>query len=339
VPSYSFTLGTPTTEQYEFRPLNPTIDLRLKENATVNFSLNLFDPVASYIVELITELRVYRDGIKLFQGRIVPSQDSINGDGSGSTAFTAVDYRGLLGGCYIYDYDRSFWFDEDVAVIAQECVEWRQARTGGDFGITFGVGFPALGVVRDSVEFPPGTSIGEGLNGLQESKVRGFDWEVDSDRVMNLWDKRGTTSTKRLDYLGTFNDLTRTYKSEEFSNAVRASGGDQPVPEVVEAVGLASDPRGRWEKEVSWPDTETQETLDDRIEWLLEQEYKVPEEYQCKLVQGFWQGIAHYGLGDVVTMSIDQGRLSVNKQVRVHGISISLPSDSSPREDITLELK
>lgn len=336
---WTFTLGTPDNEQYEFTPLSPSLALKLKDYCELTFELNLMDAAGPYITELETDIRAYRDGTKIFQGRVVPSQDRIDVSRTGYTSFTVQDYRGLLGRCFIYDDDAAYWFDEDVAVILQEAINWRQSRTGGGLGITFGTGFPALGVVRNEVEWPPGQAIAEGMNTLQESKVRGFDWEIDANRVANMWAARGTTFLKRLEHHGTFLNLTRQYKAEEFANAVRASGGDQPVPEVVEASGLASDPRGRWEKEVSWPDTETQEVMQDRTEYLLEQEYKVPEEYDCELLPGFWQGPSHVGLGDKVTVAINRGRLVVDKELRVHEIQIDLPTEQSPKENVRLMIK
>lgn len=333
---YNFVVGSGTPQYVLANVKETSLKFGLKDASSVSFSLNQLDTIATNIVELVTDLWVYRNGDLIFRGRIGPSQDNLDAN-SGYVSFTAFDYRGLLGRRFIYDSDTAYWAGEDVATIAKSMLDATQARTSGNLGITTGVGFPTLGVVRTEVEVQVGSSIGSALDDLQESKVRGFDWEVDPLLKLNMYAKRGTTTTKYLEYKGSIKSLTRNYNTDDFANAILASGGDITDPIALESSTLASDIRGRWESESSWPDAETQELLNDRTEYLLEQVNVVPEEYNVDLSEGFWTGRTHIWLGDQITLLINYGRMSIGKVVRVHEVSIS--PDGNGAEQIQMVLK
>lgn len=335
--TYTFLIGPPDKEEHILGMIqSPKLDFDLKGSARVSFALNQADPAALHITELYTDLRVYRDGDRIFRGRVAPSRDEMDADG-GYVEFTAVDYREVLRRRFIYDDDVYFWYDEDVSVIIWDLIDTVQSRTGGDLGITKGLGFPAVGVKRSEVEFTPGSSVTDALESIQESKLRGFEWEIDPELKVNVWAQRGSQDPKAIEWQGTIKRLTRDFKTDEFANAVRASGGEIPLPEILEADNILEDPRGRWEAEVSWPDTETQEAMNDRIEYLLEQQNRVPEEYDVSLREGFWQGREHIWLGDTIRTVVNHGRLRVNSPLRVHGISIS--PDGNGGEHISLRVK
>jgi hypothetical protein len=170
----------------------PGLTFNLKDACDVSFSLNQLDPIATRITEMLTDLWVYRDGDFIFRGRVGPSQDSLSASG-GSVSFTSLDYRARAKRWFIYDDDLYFWFDEDVSVIAGDLLDIVQGRTGANYGVTRGIGFPTLGVIRSEVEFTPGSSFADGLDSLQESKVRGFDWEISPELELNIWAQRGIT--------------------------------------------------------------------------------------------------------------------------------------------------
>ena len=334
---YVFAIGLAAPEFVMSNVQSPNLSFNLKDSCEVSFKLNQNDPIAKEITELLTDLWVFRDSELFFRGRIGASQDQLDADG-GYANFTAYDYRALLGRRHVYDEDQYFWFDEDVAVIAANMLDAIQARPYGNLGITPGTGFPALGVVRQQVEISPGTSIAEALKSLEQSKLRGFDWEVSADLQINMWLKRGTHPTaKPLEYAGGISSMTRDYQADGFANVVRASGGGIPAPQIVTSDTLPTDPLGRWEKEVSWPDVETQEIMNDRVEYLLEQENIVPEEYSVEMMPGRWNGPSDFWLGDPVVMPLSFGRIDTTMSVRVHSINISL--DDSGVEKIGMKLK
>lgn len=335
--NYTFVVGG-NTPGYELPfILDPSMSFALKDTCKVSFNLNELDPLAQKIAELQTDLWVFRNRELIFRGRVGPSQDTLDGD-SGYVSFTAFDYRGVLKRRSIYDDDIYFWYDEDIAVIAKNCLDAVQGRTGGNLGITTGIGFPTLGVVRNEVEFTPGTSVASGLDSLQESKLRGFDWEVSPELELNLWAQRGIApAVRHIEYNGAIKNLTRDYKTDEFANAARASGGEIPEPIILEDPNVGTDERGRWEAEVSWPDVETQEILEDRTEYLLEQVNRVPEEYSVDLREGHWQGPSSLWLGDETILVVNFGRLGESKTVRVHEITLSPDGDGGEQVKATLK--
>lgn len=334
---YTFVVGFSEPEFVLPHILEPNLTFRLKDSCSISFKLNQLDPMAKKVLELRSDLWVYREGDLVFRGRITASRDNLDANG-GYVDFTAVDYRERAKRWFIYDDDIYFWFDEDVAVIASNVLTAVQARTGASYGVSTGLGFPALGVIRNEVEFTPGSSMAAGLDSLQESKLRGFDWEISPELELNLWVRRGVTpAAKQLEYTGAMKALTRDFKADEFANAVRASGGEIPYPEVIESADVGVDLRGRWEAEVSWPDVESQEIMNDRTEYLLEQVNRVPEEYSVDLVEGHWKGRNHLWLGDDIIMPINFGRLAVSPIVRIHEVRIS--PDGNGGEQVKLVLK
>lgn len=333
---YNFVVGSGTPQYVLANVQDTSLKFNLKDACSASFSLNQMDPIATKVVELVTDLWVYRNGDLIFRGRIGPSQDNLDAN-SGYVSFTAFDYRGMLGRRYVYETDTAYWAGEDVSTIAKAMLDATQARTAGSLGITTGVGFPTLGITRSEIEVQIGSSIGKALDDMQESKLRGFDWEIDPLLKLNMYANRGTTTTKYLEYKGSIKSLTRNYNTDDFANAILASGGDITDPISLEAATIAGDVRGRWESESSWPDAETQELLNDRTEYLLEQVNVVPEEYSVDLTEGFWTGRAHIWLGDQITLLINYGRMSISKVVRVHEVSID--PDGNGAEQIKMVLK
>ena len=333
---WKFVIGTGTAETYELRALDRKIKLDLKATSSASFSMNLTDPATGYILPLITDLKIYRDDDKVFRGRFGQFTASLD-ENSGYAGYTATDYRGILERRFFYEDDNTFWYGEDVATVVWDCLTMTQTKAEGSRGITQGIGFPTLGIIRNEVEFAPGANIMQSLTQIAENKVRGFEWDIDMDLKVNVWGVRGNNTPRAIDYRGAATSVDYNYDTTQYANAARATSGGSNSAEEIDSPSLAGNPKGRWEAQLSWPDIETQEVLEDRTQYLLEQVDKVPEEFTLKLRQGWWQGPTDVWLGDTIVVKLQYGSLNVNQTVRVHTIDITLDEDG--REEVSLVVK
>ena len=335
-PEWKFTIGPGASETFELAALDRRMRFELKDPSTVDFTLNLLHPSAAYVLPLQTDLKVYRGNDKVFRGRIGPMSAKLDPN-SGYANFSAMDYRGVLDRRLVYEEDNAYWYEEDVSTIVWDMIQFAQFRTGGSLGLAQGMGFPILGITRGEIEFQPGDSLMASLKKISENKVRGFDWDIDPDMIVHVWNARGDTTIRTFDYTGAITEVSWDYDTTQFANAARATSSGSNFAEELETVDVGTDPRGRWEAQLSWPDVETQEILEDRTQYLLEQSNVVPEEFTFKLRQGHWQGPNDLWLGDAIRVAMKYGALSLLKSLRVHNIEVSL--DESGREDVLVTAK
>lgn len=334
-PEWKFVIGAGNAEAYEIKALDRKFRFELKAPSNVSFTANLLDPSSAYILPLQTDLKCYRGTDKVFRGRIGPMTASLDAN-SGYASFSAVDYRGVLDRRLVYEDDNAFWYGEDVSTIVWDMITFIQSRTGGSYALQQGTGFP-LGVTRGEVEFQPGDSVMASLQKIADNKVRGFDWEIDPDMNVNVWAARGNTTPKNFDYKGAAISVDWDYDTAQFANAARATGSGDTFAEELETADVGTDPRGRWESQLAWPDVETQEIMEDRTQYLLEQANIVPESFTLNLRQGHWQGPYDLWLGDVVVVTLRFGALDIQKTTRIHSLEVTL--DESGGEQVSLVVK
>jgi hypothetical protein len=298
--------------------------------------------------ELIHDLIVYRDGEKLFRGRINYSQDSI-GPERHTTQFSAVDYRGML-------HRRILWEPRlygapvpeasvDQTDIAWDLINYTQALPNGDLGITRGSSTPT-GRTRDR-EYEAGQVIGSLLDNLSDV-IDGFDYEVSPEKVFNLYyPERGTEKNFPLILGGNIQEVIRTVSAPDFANAIRASGAEpehdpesvdppDPAPVVtVEATNIATAPEGRFEAQMGFPDVTRVERLQEHAEGALSRRGIVSPGYSILIDPTKWRGPEDLWLGDTVELVIRSGRLDVVTPVRIMGVKMFLYDND--HEDIRFE--
>ncbi|WP_226361849.1 hypothetical protein [Pseudonocardia sp. ICBG1142] len=171
-----------------------TVTFNLTDNSEASFTIDGRDPSCRDIVELSTDLYVYRRqradlrGSLLYRGRIGKSSDVLDADGH-SVTVPSVDYRCLLRRRLLMHGARQRWDNTDQAHIAWDLIQQAQQRTGGDMGIR--AGHVATGVRRDR-SYELGSSIGEKIQELSEV-INGFDWDItatDTDSLglqLDVW--------------------------------------------------------------------------------------------------------------------------------------------------------
>lgn len=303
-----------------------TATWRLDAAASAQFTISGRSPEAAGIAELATDLTLYRDGIKMFRGRIGPSTDDIS-PSRHVAQFAALDYRGMLGFREVGAGGASFPTLTAAGAIALSLVTTSQALSGGDWGVVAGVG-TASGTNR-TLTLDPGKSLLEAINELGRLSG-GYEWEVDADLALNLWHPtRGTNNGVVLDFGGLLSKVNRQLDPKDFGNATLVTGKQGLVPRADVTAGIGTDPRGRWEVSAGYPSIQDQPTLDAKGPWLLSQVSTLRPVFRVVLRPGRWRGPSHIWLGDTVTLAVKSGRLAVGSAHRVAEISVQPGEDGS----------
>lgn len=340
------------------------INFKLGASSEASCTLDGNDPASAEIVELATDMHVFRSEgrgkpkRRMYRGRIAKTNDSLDANGH-TVDVPSIDYRELLKRRLIMsgtlDADRNF-VQKDQSLIAWTLLESQQSRTGGDLGITRGLG-QSSGKLRDRA-FNFGDSVGDKLQELSEV-IEGFDWDItptsDSAMQFDIWSpQRGVDRGEVLLYGGNIGSVTRSVDSSEYANAVRltgkqsdGSGGVEPPPHEGVATDIVTRPEGRWDKLYA-EDITTTAGMADRRDWRLADAQIIQPSYTVTLQSGWWSGPDHIWLGDTVRLVIMSGRLRVDTSVRVQEISVDIGDDGTedvsmtlgyPRKNFTTKLK
>jgi hypothetical protein len=305
---------------------------RVDDSPTVAFGLDGRSAEAAAIVELATDLIVYRDGAKLFRGRLGAIGDRINAD-LHRCSLAAIGYRGMLDTRIIAAGGESFT-GVDQGTIAWNLIQTTQAQSGGNWGITNGIG-ATLGTARDR-SYDPGKPRGEAISELGRVDG-GFEWEIDADLALNRWSPtRGSATGVVLDWGGLISSVDRQLSPRDYSNAPMAIGADGLTPAVQTSATIATDPQGRWELSRGYTTILEQATLDARALWLLDQTSTLRPEFAATFRAGAWGGPSHVWIGDTVTLVVNSGRLAVNAAHRV--VELAADLDDNGGETITVGL-
>lgn len=317
---------------------------KLTEPSECSFQLDGRHPQAAAVEELTTDVHVLWAPDSgptrvLMRGRVGDTGDDL-GESAHSVSFTVLDYRALLNRRRLYSSSTLIWTATDQAEIAWQLIQQTQARTGGNLGISKGVGSPT-GITRDRT-YEAGDSIGERIQELSEV-LDGFDWDITpvsaSALHLDVWyPQRGEDRGVVLEYGGLVAKARREVNVSEYGNALRYTGQTDPplTAQELEASDIGTAPQGRWDLVFGDDGLTTQDALDDRAAWQLAQSQTVRPSYSLTLRAGAWAGPDHIWLGDTVRIVIRSGRLDVDTMARVYELGISLGDDGAETVEVTV---
>jgi microcystin-dependent protein len=309
-----------------------TVQFVLDGAATATFTVPGTHPDATLVSELASDLLVYRNGVKLFRGRVGTSSDTLSAD-THTVAFSAIDYRGMLDRRILWSDSPLSFRGVDQGQIAWAMIADTQRRTGGDLGITQGLG-TATGVVRDR-DYTPGKKIGEAVTELGDV-IGGFDWEIDANLAFNVfYPHRGRSTGIPLVYGSQIASATRQVTSTNYNNALRYQG-DPAATTAVEIADTIFGPTGRWEAAIGNPDLKLQTSVQSTAQGDLGASDTLIPNYQAALLEGWWDPTALW-LGDIANLYIASGRLNVTGDaVQVVGFHIAYSDNGG--EAVTVDL-
>jgi hypothetical protein len=309
----------------------------LRGPCTVKFTLNGRSDQARELDELVTDLHALRDRQLLFRGRLGSTDDDLGSDRH-TTNWSALDYRGLLGG----RHDRTgrtydAWQQADIG---WDLVQIAQAGAGGPLGITRGTNRAAAVARTETVDAD--TPIDTVQDRFQDYE-NGFEWWISPDLAYQQATWRGVDHPDfPLVWGTTATSVKRSYDTGLYANWVRVRGGrpegaDQETPEFVadrQAPGLAGLRQGRIERVHSNSELTSQQAVNAAADQLLADSLNPPAAYTVVLTPGLWQGPADVWLGDRVPLIVRSGRLDIDATARVNQLDIDLDEEGS--ETVTL---
>ena len=317
---------------------NRKLVVRLREPSTASFAVDGRSEQAAGIVELASDLVLWRDGQMLFRGRVGATSDDV-GPSAHEMQVHAVDYRGLLDRRIVYDDDLRSFHQVDAETIAWQLIANTQAKPGGELGITrHGT---STGVLRDRT-YEPGKPVGEAIQQLSELDD-GFDWDITPEMRFRVWyPSRGVSSPLVLEYGGTVATVSRELDTSDFANAHRVSGADGddenpgPDPELRESDTVGTDTQGRFDLQTGITDISEQSTLAARPDYLLGRHRVMRAAYTVTLRPGVWSRPADLWVGDVALLVIRSGRLDVVEAQRVYEMTFAISDDGTEAITATL---
>lgn len=316
--------ATPQYERELTAAFGRVLTLRVDGHAFASFSIDDRHDEARHIIDRVSDLWIWRDDTLAFRGRIVNSQHTIGPSAEGPTPVhlrnvQAIDYRGMLSKAALIHPPAPTFTGVDPAQIAWQLVQHAQGQTGGDWGITEGVG-ASTAFTRDLNTLLPGKPVGEAIDELMR-RENGGEWEISPTLELNRWwPRRGADNGVVLDYGGLLDEVQ--LMSAEFANAAIATGSEQTSPATAETGDVGTDERGRWSVHEGFPSVVQQETLDAKAAWLRDEASTIERQWVARFAPGKWGGLDHVGLGDIVRFRCKSGSLNVASPHRVVEIQI-----------------
>lgn len=335
-PRYSFVLaqtdGTALGEITSARSRSVTLERGKANRASV--TLNARTAMGREVGEgRDRDLIVYRDGTKLFRGRIGAPDDSM-GSQEHTVTVEAVGYRDLL-------RDRHLEASKSYTDVEQEAIAWDlidtvQQQSGGDLSITRGSD-QTTGVTR-SRAFAAAAQVAGKIDEVAQADD-GFDWDVDADLIFRVWHpSRGVSRTRVLHYGeggGNVASVKRSPDLGRFATVVIATNRGALTPEIAVSADVAT--RGRWSHVEGVSDADSASTLQEQADGLLADREELKASWTVVLSRRHpWQGRADFDVGDTLTLVVQSGRFDLEQTVRVERIRLDV--DSSDVETATVDL-
>lgn len=310
------------------------ITWRVDGACDAQFSVSGTSDDAAVVKILESDLYVYRNGVLVFRGRICGVQGQL-GDTEHALQFNAIDYRGMLNR-RVAGASGIAYTATDQATISWGLIATTQATSGGNFGITNGIGSGASGQLRDKT-LDPGKPIGDAIAEMGRLD-NGYEWEIDANLSFNRWyPLRGSNNNRIWDYGGIVRAVGYTLNPDDFANSTLVTGSETTVPVAAVDAGIGTDPRGRWERSLSYPSILDQATLNDRAPWALGQVDAVRYAYHVSLTKGKWGGPDDVWIGDTVKLVLQNGWLQeYGNAHRVVELQVVLDGDGAEAVDAGL---
>lgn len=253
--------NAPVQEVTTFGSVGVTLDFQRGDQ--VQFTCSGRSAEAAQIDELATD--VWLSGSYAQRFRVTQVNQEWDADGDDTLSVLAVSYKRLLNARHVGPGGLVF-AGVDQGEIIWGLVAHTQARVGGNWGITKGV--VATGQLRDRT-YVEGDNLGDLAEKLQNVD-NGLWWEVNASKVLSA-KLQSTFPVKAtpLQLGTTVRSMQRGSNADSFANAVYGDASEGLTPVWVEAAGLATDPRGRWERAFGWPTVTEQTTLQQHTQGAL----------------------------------------------------------------------
>jgi len=318
--------GTPVCDLFD--ATGRSITIPLTGAPTAQWTTKGDSASALRLSELTHDLVAYRDGTKLFRGRLGAAQDSLDAGGH-QVSWNAVGYEGVVGRRVVWSGSTASWTATDQALIVKDLIDDTQALPDGDLGIDTSA-LTATGITRDyTVDL--GKDLGSTIDALAQM-INGFDWWIDPDLVAHIASPRGTTLSWSAVWGVNIDQVTRTTDPTAYASDELGIGGTGTTPHTE-----ARTPRdfGRWEKATSWSDVTIQSTLNAHVAGDLLLDDWFPS-YELVVSPGKWDPSIAW-LGDTIGLVIKSGRLDVATTGRIVQVKFDIGDNGLETTTLTLD--
>jgi hypothetical protein len=291
-----------------------------------------------------------------------PSATTTGGGGASSFASTSpdahtvdwnvIDYRGMLAHRFVPDpplnSKKSEYKNIDQCTIAWDLIDASQKLPGGNWGIKRGTFTPST---RRNQTPTGGTYIDQAIDDMANLEA-GFEWEISPNMHFNTWPVpkhgpsgggpyargRGQDIGMKLTYGDNVSNVQRSLNAstgQPYANVVRVSGnfttGSKQTDVVAQAVyGATFGDAGRWEYQVGNNNFTSVKEVNDAAIWELVRDANLNPTFVLTLTDGWWDPGLLW-LGDIVTVTVKNGRLNDSYLTRVTQMDVFL-SDISGDE-------
>jgi hypothetical protein len=267
--------------------------------------------------------------------------------------FVATDYRGMLAHRLVPEsvtYGTKK-YPVDQCTIAWELIDYTQHLPGGDWSVKRGT---FTSSTTRTYKTTGGTYIDQAIDDMANLNA-GFDWEISPNMHFNTWPipnnskppggavlrrGRGQDIGMKLTYGDNVSNVQRSLNAssgQPYSNVVRTSGSftggvkKAQYDVVSQAVyGSAFGNAGRWEYQVGNNNLTTVKAVQDAAIWELVRDANPEPSFVLTLTDGWWDP-GQIWLGDLVTVTVNHGRLNDSWLTRVIQMDVFL-SDVSGDE-------
>jgi tail protein (putative endopeptidase) len=331
--------------------------------AQMTFTLDGQSDSAALIDELLQDVALWRwddqtgSEFVIFRGPITQSEDQLN-EQSHVVTYTCHDYAAVMSRRLMTLTHADYPFQDQDEIVGA-LVSFAKDVTSTS-GVWFGsaayipLGVTAVGPAGNlrgtsgqirSRTYYGSQNIYDAFDALGKV-INGFDWDVQpsaiasEDSLRIFYPQQGVTrSDFVLQYGGNVSSVTRTVDSSEYGNYVRVLGNSGSTDPTVQLwkeswiAGITTAPVGLWMSDENASDVTIPATLQEKADGDLAFDSILQPHYTLKLTPNTYE----YGspnMGDVVQLIIQSGRLNVNTQVRVLGITYDIGEDGN--EDVSL---
>lgn len=313
---------------------------RLNNYGTASFKIPANDPKTASLVSLrrYTVWIYYQkdaDTTLVWSGEQAAREGELDNEGNNWCTIHCYDWLEQLNSRYT-DAERIFT-NVDAGEIAWTLIDETQSQTNGDFGITEG----SIEATMDRDRSYYNDNVMEKIIQLA-NVLSGFDFEITNDRVFNVYSVMGDDKTdeiifeygRNMESAKVFEDFTSPVNrgivigqsTDDLENLIRVERNDtglQAINKVRE--GLLS------EMDVSETDT-----MEEKGDALIRKYGTTLIKIDINLASVLTPNITQFGLGDSITLIIQNGVYDINEQFRVFEWQVTF--DDNNVEHLTLVL-
>ena len=300
----------------------------LNRGSNFSFSLDISDPkcTESILAGGQNYIKYYRGTQLRWAGEIEHRLERLASDNE-SVDVLCVDWFTLLKNKYITTEE--IYTATNEGEILQALITYAQVQTNGDLGITFGVNSSTSSRDRTYSD----KNIQEAFVDMS-GIIEGVDFEITPARVLNIYDKKSTdrSGSHVFEYGININNIERVKDWTALKNDLKGYGADT-------LIRTADSPSshgtyGRRQSIESFTDDILTATLDRHLEDVLRINAGPMVTYKLTLLPDAQPAYGTYEIGDLITLSIDRGIVSINQAVRIYGWNVTITDEG--QEDIEL---